>query len=145
MSFSIKHKNTSAPGKVPQPADIERGEIAVNLADKKLFTKDVNDTIVELGGGGITIADTAPVGAKAGDLWFDSANLRMMIRYDDGSTQQWVVTSGTPSGGGTVPDATTTVKGIVQLADQAAWTAGTAGRVVDAPTLKTLILSAGTW
>lgn len=37
---------------------------------------------------------------------------------------------------GTQPDATATVKGIVQLADAAAITAGTAGRVVDAAQLK---------
>jgi hypothetical protein len=37
---------------------------------------------------------------------------------------------------GQTVDATTTVKGIVQLADAAAITAGTAGRVVDAAQLK---------
>lgn len=39
-------------------------------------------------------------------------------------------------GSGTVNDATTTTKGIVQLADSAAISAGTAGRVVDAAQLK---------
>jgi len=37
---------------------------------------------------------------------------------------------------GSVADATTTTKGVVQLADSAAITAGTAGRVIDAAQLK---------
>ena len=52
MSFSIKQKTSTVPGKAPLPADIERGELAVNLADKKIYTKDQTDAIVELGGGG---------------------------------------------------------------------------------------------
>lgn len=53
--MNIKQKSSSVAGKAPQPADLERGELAVNLADKKLFTKDHTDAIVELGGGASTI------------------------------------------------------------------------------------------
>lgn len=43
------------------------------------------------------------------------------------------------------PDASTTVKGIVQLADAAAITAGTAGRVVDAAQLKAAVAVENLW
>lgn len=42
----LKHKSSSTPGKAPQPADLERGEIAINLHDRLAYTKDQNDQIV---------------------------------------------------------------------------------------------------
>jgi hypothetical protein len=45
----IKIKNSTVPGKVPKPDDIQRAELAINLVDKKIYTKDQNDDIIELG------------------------------------------------------------------------------------------------
>jgi len=39
--------------------------------------------------GGI-ISSSAPTGAAAGDIWYDSDDGRTYIYYDDGSSQQWV-------------------------------------------------------
>ena len=55
------------------------------------------------GGTSVEIADSAPTGASAGDLWWDSADAdggRLYIYYDDGDTQQWVEASPAGSGGG---------------------------------------------
>ena len=42
------------------------------------------------GGASVTVSDTAPVGASAGDLWWDSSTGKLKIYYDDLSSQQWV-------------------------------------------------------
>ena len=45
----IQFKRTSTAGKKPLPADLAQGEIAINLADRVLFTKDANNAIIDLG------------------------------------------------------------------------------------------------
>jgi len=68
------HKHSSTAGSKPTAADLERGEIAVNLADKKLFTKDASDAIVELGSeDSVIIAASAPPITRAGQLWLNNA------------------------------------------------------------------------
>ena len=52
MANTIKTKNSNVPSKTPTPTDLEVGELAVNLADKKLYSKEPGGTVVELGGGG---------------------------------------------------------------------------------------------
>ncbi len=44
------------------------------------------------GGGSstVTISDTAPSSPSAGDMWWDSDEGRLKIRYDDSSSEQWV-------------------------------------------------------
>jgi hypothetical protein len=42
-------KHSSVPGNVPQSTDLEVGEMAINLTDKKLFTKDGTGSVVKLG------------------------------------------------------------------------------------------------
>ena len=44
----VSIKKSSVAGKIPQPADLVTGELAVNFADKKLFTKDAADQVVAL-------------------------------------------------------------------------------------------------
>lgn len=56
MANQIKIKRSSVQGKVPLPADLELGELAINTYDGKLFLKrndGAADYIQEIGGGGI--------------------------------------------------------------------------------------------
>lgn len=46
----IKPKRSTVAAKVPLPGDLEIGEIAINLTDKKLYSKDGGGAIIELGG-----------------------------------------------------------------------------------------------
>lgn len=46
MSVTIIHKKSDATGAVPTVADLLVGEIAVNAADKKWFTKTTTGTII---------------------------------------------------------------------------------------------------
>ena len=48
MANVIKPKRTTSSGNVPGTSDITNGEIAVNLADKKLYVRDTGTNILEL-------------------------------------------------------------------------------------------------
>ena len=61
-------KKSTVVGKVPVPADLEIGELAVNTADKKLYTKHSNNAVVQIGTT-ITISSTAPASPAINDLW----------------------------------------------------------------------------
>ena len=49
MATKIVTKNSSTASAVPTASDLVQGELAVNVADKRLFTEDNTGTIVELG------------------------------------------------------------------------------------------------
>ena len=48
MYHVIKPKRTTSAGTVPTTSNLEAGEIAINLADKKLFVRDTSNNILEL-------------------------------------------------------------------------------------------------
>ena len=49
MSTIIKVKNSNTVGKVPATTDLVTAELAVNLADKKLYSKEPGGTVVRAG------------------------------------------------------------------------------------------------
>jgi len=49
MATKIVTKNSSTAGAAPTATDLVQGELAVNVADKRLFTEDNGGSIVELG------------------------------------------------------------------------------------------------
>ena len=48
MSHVIKPKRTESAGRVPTASNLEAGEIAINLTDKKLYVRDTSNNILEL-------------------------------------------------------------------------------------------------
>lgn len=52
MANTILHKRSSTASAVPSAGSLTAGELAINTADGKLFTKKSNGTVVEIGGGG---------------------------------------------------------------------------------------------
>lgn len=48
MANIIKHKRSSTAGAIPTASQLEQGQIAINLTDKKLYTKDATNTVVLL-------------------------------------------------------------------------------------------------
>ena len=44
----VKTKRSSVPYKVPAPEDLSVGQIAINFPDKKIYTKDGNNNIINL-------------------------------------------------------------------------------------------------
>jgi len=71
-------KNSTTGGSAPSAGDLETGELAVNLIDKKVYSKDNSNAIVELGtnpstitlGGVVTITtgSTTPNGNTTGTI-----------------------------------------------------------------------------
>lgn len=51
MATTIKIKNSSTTGSVPATGDLVQGELAINLVDRKIFSKKADGTVIELSGG----------------------------------------------------------------------------------------------
>jgi hypothetical protein len=125
--MKLKHLRSSVAGKLPQPADIDVGQIAINFNDGDPFLsiKDSAGAVRRLGGS--SVGNTAPGAPTDGALWVDTSVNPPVLKIYDLTNTAWIDAS---------PDATTSIKGIVQLADATAIAAGTVGRVVDAAQLK---------
>ena len=52
LNARIIAKASGTASEVPQAADLEVAELAVNTADAKLFTKHIDGSVVEIAGGG---------------------------------------------------------------------------------------------
>jgi len=48
MATKIIHKKSSVGNKIPLASDLEVGELALNLADLKIYSKRTNGTVVEM-------------------------------------------------------------------------------------------------
>ena len=56
-----------------------------------------------------TVSDTAPTNPRNGDFWFDSSTAKLYMRYEDGSSNQWVSLSVAGAAGADGADGTPTV------------------------------------
>ena len=80
MATKIVTKNSSTASAVPTASDLVQGELAVNVADKRLFTEDNGGSIVELGtnpSGNITFQDNGKAIFGAGSdlqIYHDGSN-----------------------------------------------------------------------
>jgi len=54
MAQVIKFKRSETASAVPGTSDLEIGEVCMNIADKKLYTKDSGGNIVEISNTGIS-------------------------------------------------------------------------------------------
>ena len=70
-SISITHKRSSTSGNTPSASLLQRGELAINFADQKIFTKNTNDQIIALGGGAF---ETLTCSTNYGHNVVDSVN-----------------------------------------------------------------------
>lgn len=84
MANKIIVKRSSVAGKVPVAADLDVGELAVNVTDQKLYTKNASGTVVQLGGGSGTGDVVGPA----------SATNNAIARYD-GTTGKLIKNSAT--------------------------------------------------
>jgi hypothetical protein len=51
MPNTIILKRSSVAAKIPLAADLQTGELAVNLVDRKLYSKNAAGTVIEVGNG----------------------------------------------------------------------------------------------
>jgi hypothetical protein len=66
MATKIVTKNSSTASAVPTASDLVQGELAVNVADKRLFTEDNGGSVVELGTNPSTLTVTGAITANGG-------------------------------------------------------------------------------
>jgi len=79
-SNTIVLKRTNVPGKIPSTLNLSSpGEVAVNLADNKLFVRNTTDQVIEL--------TSQPLG-NASDVNITSPADGQVLRYRD-STNEW--------------------------------------------------------
>ena len=94
MATRIVIKNSTIGGKVPAAGDLVNAELALNLTDRKLYSKDAAGNVFEIGGGEGAQVPGGPTppntGNEIGDLFFDTVNNTLL--YWDGS--QWVPIAG---------------------------------------------------
>lgn len=69
MPTKIQLKRSSVTGKVPTNTQLDVGELAVNLTDRKLYTKDALGSVVEISGGTGTQGPAGPSGAT----WYNGS------------------------------------------------------------------------
>ena len=65
MAVTIITKNSSTASSVPSGGSLTQGELAVNVTDKKLYTKDSGGTVVQLSDGSISLATPLAVVGNA--------------------------------------------------------------------------------
>jgi len=82
MATKILLKKSSTSGSSPLTSDLDQGELAINLADRKVFTKDNGNAIVTIGGA--YVDSTAPANPAEGDLFYDTAN--NLLKAHNGSS-----------------------------------------------------------
>ena len=87
MASTIVTKNSSTASAVPVSGDLTQGELAVNVTDKRLFTKNSGGTVVELGtnpaslalpngtANGVLYLNGSKVATSGSALYFDGTNL----------------------------------------------------------------------
>lgn len=115
MAVTIITKNSSTPGSAPSAGSLSQGELAVNVADKKLFTKDSGGNVVTLSDGNLslntplTVVGNSTAGAEIrlpedtdnGSNYVAlkapnslASNLTLTLPSADGSSGQALVTNG---------------------------------------------------
>ena len=77
MATKILLKKSLTGGSVPLIADLDAGELAVNLVDRKIYSKDGSGAIQRLDGA--YVSGTAPTNPTEGDIWYDSANDQLKV------------------------------------------------------------------
>ena len=86
MATTIKIKSTTTTGKAPTTSDIEVSELALNLADQKLYSRN-SSGIFEIGKPGETPSGGTgdrPASPELGDLFFDTT-VDALLYWDGGS------------------------------------------------------------
>jgi hypothetical protein len=112
MATTIVTKNSATAGSAPSAGALSQGELAVNVADKRLFTKDSGGSVVEVGtnpGGAVTFtagSASAPAITTTGDtntgIFFPAADT---IAFAEGGAEAMRLDSSGNLGLGVTPSA----------------------------------------
>jgi hypothetical protein len=95
----VKSQGYASSASVPVPATavpvIESGTGAVGTS-VKYAREDHVHPIASGGGSAVYVSDTPPAGAADNSMWFESDTGLLFVRYNDGSSTQWVIAAPQP-------------------------------------------------
>ena len=91
----ILHKRSSTYNVVPLIADLEFGELGMNVNDGKIFIKRDNgggEEIITFNSNTATasVTDIEPSNPENGDIWVNSFDGSLLVYYHDGTIGQWI-------------------------------------------------------
>jgi hypothetical protein len=72
MATKILLKKSLTGGSVPVSGDIDAGEIAINLVDRKIYSKNGSGAVIRMDGA--YVDSTSPANPVEGDIWYDTTN-----------------------------------------------------------------------
>ena len=94
----IVTKNSSTASSVPSSSDLVEGELAVNTADKRLFTENASAAVVELGTNPSTVTTTTVTTTNlvAGGLTYvtSDGDANQVLATNGSGALQWLTVSG---------------------------------------------------
>jgi len=82
MATKILLKKSTTGGSAPIAGDLDVGELAINLSDRKIYAKDNGGAVVTLAGA--YVDSVAPSNPSEGDIWYDTAN-NLLMAYNGSS------------------------------------------------------------
>lgn len=82
MATKILLKKSLTAGSVPLISDLDAGELAVNLVDRKIYSKDGSGAIQRLDGA--FVSASTPSNPTEGDLWYDTTNNQLKVHNGTG-------------------------------------------------------------
>jgi len=120
LNARIKPKKSSTTGEVPQAADLEVAEIAVNTADGKLFVKHTDSSIKEISGGTDITTESIDALSDVDTSTTPPADGQVLTWVDANS--QWEPADAASGGGTTLPSGT--ADGEALIWENGAWAVG---------------------
>jgi hypothetical protein len=104
LNARIKPKKSSTTGEVPQAADLEVAEIAVNTADGKLFVKHTDNSIKEISGGTDITTESIDALSDVDTTTIAPADGQVLAWV--GANSQWEPADAAPGGATAIDDLT---------------------------------------
>ena len=102
MANIVTIKRSSVAGKQPNVSDLQVGELALNLADGIIYSKNTVGNVIVVGAStnyvntkaNVSVSTSAPSSNQIGDIWINSDTGKEYLWYNDGSSYQWVEENG---------------------------------------------------
>jgi|SaaInlStandDraft_7_1057024.scaffolds.fasta_scaffold28188_1 hypothetical protein len=94
MAVQIKPKRTTTGGNVPSTSHLEAGEIAINLADKKLYVRDTSNNVLELTTRTLNSLDNVNISGIANDQILQYNNVTSKWENSSLTASAWSEGSG---------------------------------------------------